>query len=88
MHQIAEINCYAAVVFVFCESEVVMELLLLAFLVIFSVFFSFFQFYSVEQCLLQAEILSWNRFITRAHLGYRVPKGTRIINISTALLLH
>ncbi len=46
--------------------------------VIFSHFFSFF---SVEQCFLQAEELSWNRFISRAHLGYRVPKGTRIIYI-------
>ena len=40
MHQIAEIKGYAAVDFIFCESEVVMELWLLAFLV---VFFSFFQ---------------------------------------------
>ena len=40
MHRIAEIKGYAAVVFVFCESEVVMKLWLLAFLV---VFFSFFQ---------------------------------------------
>jgi len=47
MHQIAEIKGYAAVVFGFCESEVVMEFLLLAFLV---VFFSFFQFFSFEQC--------------------------------------
>ena len=47
MHQIAEIEGYAAVVFGFCESEVVMEFLLLAFLVD---FFSFFQFFSVEQC--------------------------------------
>ena len=49
-----------------------MELSLLVFLVVFSVF-------SVEQCFLQAEKLSWNRFITRVHLGYRVPKGTIII---------
>ena len=47
MHQIAEIKSYAAVVYGFCESEVVMEFLLLAFLVF---FFSFFQFFSVEQC--------------------------------------
>ena len=37
MNRIAEIKGYAAVVFVFCESEVVMKLWLLAFLVIFSV---------------------------------------------------
>ena len=41
MHQIAEIEGYAAVVFGFCESEVVMEFLLLVF-VLFS-----FQFFSV-----------------------------------------
>ena len=43
MHQIAEIKSYAAVVYGFCESEVVMEFLLLAFLVFFSVFFRFYQ---------------------------------------------
>ncbi len=56
MHQIAEIEGYAAVVFVFCESEVVMELLLLAFLVVFFQFF--FSFFSVVQCFLQVEKLS------------------------------
>ncbi len=40
VHRIAEIKGYAAVVFVFCESEVVMKLWLLAFLVVFSVFVS------------------------------------------------
>ena len=42
MHQIAEIKSYAAVVYGFCESEVVMEFLLLAFLVFFFSFFSGF----------------------------------------------
>ena len=39
MQGIAKIKGDVAVFFVFCESEVVMELLLLALLVVFSVFF-------------------------------------------------
>lgn len=46
----------------------------------------FFSFFSVGQCFLQAEKLSGNRFITRVHLGYRVPKGTIIIFRFGALL--
>ena len=42
MHQLAEIEGYAAIVFGFFESEVVMELLLLAFLVVFFQFFLVF----------------------------------------------